>query len=278
MLRPLAIQEALDAVLERQTAPADTALIVLSDSGSIYAQAHRRRGKEAKDALASGSAEPANRKKAPGFQGRSAWRAPQTEIQRLQLHHQPGLSSLMASGATSQAVAGDAPTQSRTAASLDAADDDSMLLCLTHDERARVLAGVACQSWVEEMARVRRLRSNVNGRFPASASHVVSGVGSSVGRSLSGGSSQQGASLRGGLLNRSITAKATDSGDASKVGAGIGMTVTANSMPSGNDDESEEVEAPVAIVGSQMASSVGDPTVAPLMLEGEVSSFLGRMS
>ena len=54
-----------------------------------------------------------------------------------------------------------------------------MAINLTPDERARVLAGTACQAWHEEVARVRRLQSTTSGRF--------NGLSSSTGPSLISG-------------------------------------------------------------------------------------------
>lgn len=241
MLSPLAIREALDIILHSDTSVADVALVVLSDSGAIYAQTRKSFDEE--------------RNVTPQRQRRP----PMTEVQKIQLRHQPGLTCLMAHD--------DSRIERRHATQRDASvDEESMAIDLIPDERARVLAGVACRSWTEEMARIKRLRTNVHGQYPA----AMSGVASSVGRSLSGSSNNVGTLQPLGQSRRSNAQE--EARDEPIAHASLSTELQAEVEDRKGTEPEEKIGAPVAILGTKLPiSDEGkEGGIAPLMLEGEV--------
>lgn len=254
MLRPLAIQSALEALVTSNESPADVALVVLSESGTIYAQAHL-------DAV-----RPVRSKtNASGTQSSPARLTGFGEIDRQQRQHQPGLASLMSTRTGVQPTSvkhSEGGSQDDGAASSASASSVPMSITLTHDDRARVLAGTACQAWSEEVARVRRLRTSATGRFSAMAS--------STGPSLvSGGSGGTGSKMTPLSKLNPISMVSEENSPA------LGATSTASSA--GADEESDDQEGsavPVAILGTPLRPEAGGPGVAPLLLEAELGALV----
>jgi hypothetical protein len=252
MLRPRAVQATLQALIEAPGVPADTALIVFSDSGMIYSQAHSKDPSQ----IASSSTLPKEPSKKP------------TESQRLQFVRQPGLSSLLGtqksdpvSANTNQAT--DEATSSRQTGT-------AMELTLQTDERAKILAALACQSWQEETNRVRRLFSKIHGHQAAVAMSETSDRLRSFSASTSGGAGGSGSgSGKNGPLKKRVEQN--------------GLHRSIATLNTGEDhlergyaaeqqvEEQESVAAPVAVPGTLLNIGTPDQSVAPLLLEGEVS-------
>lgn len=254
MLRPKAVQEALTTLLETASVPADSALVVFSDSGTIYSQAHIREFSQIAGTptlLRGDDLKPLN------------------ESQRLQRVRQPGLASFLGNTRLSQqsttnplppaSQIGLEEKENATAASTTAIP--LMELQMNEDERSKAIAALACQSWMEETNRVKRLFTKVHG-------HHTSGTTSESGliRSFSTSTGGGGTSGNGGN---------NGSGKAPSRLRRIEQNSVAQSgidqLIDGQGSEQESVAAPVAVPGTLLSIGPSGQGVAPLLLEGEVS-------
>lgn len=161
MLSPLSLHaslEALTAPLPSSTSQtamrADLAALVLTDDGSLYASS---------SSSASTSAAPAQTLKQQQQQQQPAASGPLSGLEQ-QYVRKPGLRGLLGFG--KPGLRAPAPVPVTAPASTKAGDEGprAMDLDLRPDERVRVLCALARQAWLEEVARVHRLRSeNENG-------------------------------------------------------------------------------------------------------------------
>ncbi|PWN32917.1 uncharacterized protein FA14DRAFT_157609 [Meira miltonrushii] len=271
MLQPLAIHSGLEAILASRSSPADIALIVLNESGALYAQAHL-------DAIQSNSKDHAG----PSKVQQTPVKRAQNEVERQQRQRQPGLASLMSIDAGKRYKDDKSKSEDE-----DATKQDSLPINLTRDERARVLGGRACQAWTEEAARVRRMHATATGRFSAIASStgpsVISGGGSSSAAGSAGGSKITPLTRFDEQAQKAASA-AGDEGAATN--SGSRSMQTANSTTSNGDrdgaaiavedeaDTQEGIALPMAILGMPLQPDVEGPDVAPLLLEDELGATL----
>lgn len=275
MLQPLVIQSGLETILATKSSPADIALIVLNESGAIYAQAHL-------DAIQSSSKDQAGPSKVQS----SPSKRTQNEIDRQQRQRQPGLASLMSIDAGNKYKDDKKQSKDDDQSTINA-NQEPMTINLTRDERARVLGGTACQAWTEEAARVRRLRATATGRFSA----IASSTGPSL---MSGGASSSAAGFGGGSkmtplskFNEPANKTASATGDeGAGNNSGSRSIRTANSTTSNGDrdgggnyieeegEDQEGIAMPMAILGMPLQPEVGGPGVAPLLLEDELGATL----
>lgn len=275
MLQPLAINAGLEAILSSRSSPADIALIVLNESGAIYAQAHL-------DAIQSTSKDHAG----PSKVQQTPVKRSQNDIERQQRQRQPGLASLMSIDAGKRYK--DDKTKSKDEDQTSThPDQESLPINLSRDERARVLGGRACQAWSEEAARVRRLHATATGRFSAIASSsgpsVTSGGGSSSVAGSIGGSKMTPLTrfdehVHKTALTTNDENTATNSGSRSIRTANSTTSNTekdgaANDIAEDGEDE-EGIAMPMAILGMPLQSEVDGPDVAPLLLEDELGASL----
>lgn len=273
MLQPLVIQSGLETILASRSSPADIALIVLNESGAIYAQAHL-------DAISSNS----NDHSGPSKVHSLPLKQSQNDIDRQQRQRQPGLGSLMSIDVGKRY---DDERKYNHSNPTTNPNQEPMTINLTRDERARVLGGTACQAWTEEAARVRRLRATATGRFSA----IASSTGPSL---ISGGASSSAAGFGGGSkmtplrkFNEQVQKTASAAGDeGAATNSGSRSIRTANSTTSNGDrdgtgnyieeegEEEEGIAMPMAILGLPLQSEVGGSGVAPLLLEDELGATL----
>jgi hypothetical protein len=256
MLRPVAVQTALVTLLETPSVPADTALVVFSDSGTIYAQASiSQRHQQTPSPIASTSS------LAPfKFQAKN-------ESQRLQRTRQPGLSSLL--GNPRQSSRTSTEKESTAAAVLAGKGSQSrshmMELQMEADERAKILAALACQSWTEETNRVKRLFTKLHGHSVGASTSEAGGLirsySSSTGGGNNGGSSAHGNGKGPSRLRR--------------IEQNSLFTSVKEKLEEDQDDEGdvgqESVAAPVAVPGTLLNIEPMGQGAAPLLLEGHVS-------
>lgn len=251
MLRPRAVQATLQALIEAPGVPADTALVVFSDSGTIYSQAHSKDPSQ----IASSSTLPKEPRRKP------------TESQRLQFARQPGLSSLLGTKDSQSPAASIAPTTEE--ATPVQSTGTAMELALQTDERAKILAALACQSWQEETNRVRRLFSKIHGHQAAVAMSETSDRLRSFSASTGGGAGGSGSgSGKNGALKRRVEQNGLHRSIASHNAGEDHLergTTTAQQI-----EEQESVAAPVAVPGTLLNVGTAAQSVAPLLLESEV--------
>lgn len=244
MLKPTAVQATLKALLESPSVPADSALVVFSESGTIYAQAHSDNG------VTIASSSKLDQDSKPKT----------TESQRLQFLRQPGLVTLLGSSRTKPVKQSASLIDEEKIGSAAA---PMMELALDVDGRAKILAALACQSWLEETNRVRRLFTKIYGHIPVSI-----GDNSDRIRSLSTSTGGNGS----GNGNGKIRMKRVEQNGLHRIGSGGEMGDSQLERKNGDQDlPLESVTAPVVVPGTLLSTGTTVPSVAPLLSEGEVS-------
>jgi hypothetical protein len=248
MLRPTAVQEALATLIETPSVPADAALLVFSDSGTIYAKACSRQDDRVSDTS-----------------GISVDLKPKNESQRLQRLRQPGLLPLLGNPKRheSRNIASSSTPMAEKSASATTTSSSSVELQMASDERCKVLAAVACQAWTEETNRVKRLFTKAHGH--ASASTSESGLIRSFSTSTGGGGGGSG----NGIGNGKAPSRLRRIEQNSVLQSGIDQHM--ERMASEQEIQEEMVAAPVAVPGTLLNVGATSQGVAPLLLEGEVS-------
>lgn len=249
MLKPTAVQATLKTLLESPNVPADSALVLFSESGTIYAQAHSDiHGPLASTSKLFDAAKPKT-----------------TESQRLQFARQPGLVTLLGSSrprpVTLLPPHLDEEAEKMVPSTL---ATPPMELALDVDGRAKILAALACQSWLEETNRVRRLFTKIHGHSPVSVGDTSDRI-----RSLS---TSTGGNGSGNGKNRM---KRVEQNGLQRIDSGGEIGDNHLERKGREQDDSQEfVAAPVAVPGTLLNTGTTAPSVAPLLLEGEVSTLI----
>ncbi|UZJ54251.1 hypothetical protein CBS101457_003571 [Exobasidium rhododendri] len=252
MLRPKAVQEALTALLESPSVPADSALIVFSDSGTIYAQASTQ---NASSQFASTSTNRHDSK-------------PLNESQRLQRSRQPGLVSLLG---TSSSL----PLSARyTAGNTNSPSPHAMELVMNADERSKIIGALACRCWTEEMNRIRRLlpkqRSHMHSA-PASETGMIRSFSASTGGGGGGGGG--GGSAAGNVGVGKGPSRLRRIEQSSLAQNGTFAPIERFAIEQGVEQESA-TGACVAVPGTLINQGSTSQGSAPLLLESELGASL----
>jgi hypothetical protein len=250
MLRPTAVQEALATLIESPSIPADSALIVFSDSGSIYAQASSHQSSQ----IVSTSTSRQSLK-------------PINDSQRLQRARKPGLVSLLGPSkpSTSQHPANVASSsRNLEGGKTDSAGPNAMELQMNADERSKIIGALACRSWNEETSRIRRLLPKQRGILPSGATSE-SGITRSFSASTGGGN---GIGSNGGIGKGPSRLRRLEQNGIVQSDIDEHLERLAGEQAA----EQEPAGPPVAIPGTSLiVGATGQHGIAPLLLESDVS-------